>query len=182
MDPEVGLRPANPIYRDVIVRTLNYTTQAADLPASLKNRWMDGKTIDMTALLKRFQEIWRQNSEIWVERYDYKEAAPHLILQAALQLALNGYAYISREFATGRGRVDLCAEYMGKKYPVELKLARGRALKEGLEQTARYMDGCGAKEGWLVIFDRSSKKSWQKKLTWTTKKLEGGKVIHVVGC
>jgi hypothetical protein len=69
VNPAGGLRPANPIYRDVMVRALNYRTQVA-LPESLADRWMDGKTLDMSALLKAFQQFWRENAAIWVERYE----------------------------------------------------------------------------------------------------------------
>ncbi|MDR2820515.1 MAG: hypothetical protein LBB60_08335, partial [Desulfovibrio sp.] len=37
IDKYLGLCPANPVYRDVIVRTLNYDTQFG-LPRSLQNR------------------------------------------------------------------------------------------------------------------------------------------------
>jgi hypothetical protein len=124
-DPQWGLRPSNPIYRDVIARTLNYDTQYA-LPRSLARRWMDGQNLDMSALLREFQQFWRENAEIWTERYDYKEAAPHLILQAFLQRVANGGAQIIREFALGRGRVDVCVRYAGKA-PLELKIARAKA-------------------------------------------------------
>ena len=177
-----GLRPANPIYADVIVRTLGIDTQD-ELPASLANRWFTDSRIDMTGLLKAFQSFWRENAEAWVERYDYKEAAPHLILQAFLQRVVNGGAHITREFALGSGRVDLCVEYKDRKYPIELKLAGGpKARAEGLEQTARYMARCGASEGWLVIFDRKPGKSRAGKIAWAAEKRPDGGTIHVVGC
>ena len=175
------LRPANPIYRDVMTRTLNYDTQAL-LPESLERRWMDGKRLDMTGLLREFQRFWRENAESWIERYEYREAAPHLILQAFLQRAVNGGAEIEREFALGRGRVDLCVRYSGNSYPVELKLAGARSRERGLEQLSQYMDSCGAPEGWLVVFDRGPKKPWAKKISWSARKVSGGRTIHVVGC
>jgi hypothetical protein len=181
VNPAGGLRPANPVYRDVMVRALGYRTQVA-LPESLAGRWMDGKAIDMTALLKAFQQFWRENAAIWVEGYEYKEAAPQLILQAFLQRVVNGGARIAREMAVGRGRVDVCVQYAGKSYPLELKLAGRGARKWGREQTAEYMDAFGAKEGWLLIFDRGPKKPWSKKIAWSTEKLPGGRIIHVVGC
>ncbi|MDR1535548.1 MAG: AAA-like domain-containing protein, partial [Planctomycetota bacterium] len=46
-----ALEPANPIYREVIVRTLTHDLQAR-MPAELANRWMDGKKLDLTALLR----------------------------------------------------------------------------------------------------------------------------------
>jgi hypothetical protein len=120
---------------------------------------MDGQNLDMSALLKEFQRFWRENAEIWTERYEYKEAAPHLILQAFLQRVTNGGAQIVREFALGTGRVDVCVHYAGKAYPLELKLASSKAIRGGLEQLDRYMDSCGAAEGWLVIFDRDNSKA-----------------------
>jgi type II secretory pathway predicted ATPase ExeA len=180
-DPRLGLCPSNPIYRDVIVRTLNYDTQYA-LPRSLVHRWMDGKNLDMSALLKEFQQFWRENSEMWIERYDYKEAAPHLILQAFLQRVTNGGALIIREFALGTGRVDVCVRYADKAYPLELKLASPKARIRGLVQLEKYMAGCGASDGWLVIFDRDRSKSWDEKITWATEKLPDGGTAYIVGC
>jgi hypothetical protein len=143
---------------------------------------MDGRTLDMSALLKEFQQFWRENAEIWTERYEYKEAAPHLILQAFLQRVTNGGAQIIREFALGTRRVDVCVRYAGKAYPLELKLASPKARKQGLEQLEKYMAGCGASEGWLVIFDRDQSKSWDEKITWSTEKLPDGGTAHIVGC
>jgi len=37
-------------------------------------RWMDGQSIDMSGLLRGFQAFWRDHSEAWRERFDYKEA------------------------------------------------------------------------------------------------------------
>jgi type II secretory pathway predicted ATPase ExeA len=179
--PAGALRPANPIYRDIMARTLNYKTQV-DLPESLMHRWMDGRNLDMSALLKEFQQFWRENSAMWIERYDYKEAAPHLILQAFLQRVTNGGAQIVREFALGTGRVDVCVRYAGKAYPLELKLASPKARIQGLEQLEKYMAACGATEGWLVIFDRDQSKDWGEKITWATEKLPGGGTAHIAGC
>jgi hypothetical protein len=53
-------------------------------------------------LLKAFQEFLRENSEIWVEKYEYKEAAPHLILQAFLQRVIKRGGEIIRKYASGR--------------------------------------------------------------------------------
>jgi hypothetical protein len=180
-DPKLGLCPSNPIYRDVMVRTLNYSTQFS-LPSSLAHRWMDGQNLDMSALLKEFQRFWRENAEMWTERYEYKEAAPHLILQAFLQRVTNWGAQIVREFALGTGRVDVCVHYAGKAYPLEVKLASSKAVREGLEQLDRYIDACGASVGWLVIFDRDKNKSWDEKISWATEKLPDGKTAHIAGC
>lgn len=141
---------------------------------------MDENTINMTGLLKGFQEIWRDHSETWRERFEYKEAAPHLILLAYLQRVVNGGAKITREIATGTRRVDVCVEYAGKRYPVEMKLARGlKTRDEGLVQLAKYMDKLGCKKGWLLLFDVNSTVPWESRLSWETVEKDGY-VIHVV--
>ncbi|MDR1533580.1 MAG: ATP-binding protein, partial [Planctomycetota bacterium] len=132
--------------------------------------------------LREFQRFWRENADIWVKRYEYREAAPHLILQAFLQRVVNGGAMILREMATGRGRVDLGVLHAGRKYMMELKLAGREPLEESLRQTAGYMDTQGAREAWLVVFDRNPKKSWEEKIFWKDNALPDGKRVHIVGC
>jgi hypothetical protein len=184
-DTEKQLIPANPIYGEVIIRTLSSQSQMEmekqeglpQRPFYLKN----GK-LDMKRLLSDFQQFWRENSEIWVERYQYKEAAPHLILQAFLQRIINSGGRIAREFASGPGRLDLCVHFKEKKYPIELKLRYSeKTYTEGKEQLALYMDKLGSTEGWLMVFDRRKTVSWDKKIFWQTKKI-AGKTIHIVGC
>ena len=171
---------ANPIYREVIARTLSYTSQE-NLPPTLVNRWIADGKLDMNGLLRGFQEFWRENADVWTEKYEYREAAPHLIRMAFLQRVVNGGAHIDREFALGRKRLDLCVQMGPHRYPVELKLRQGpKTQAEGIEQLGEYMDVCGAQEGWLVIFDRRPRRSWRQRIFWKTVK-SGGREIHVVG-
>jgi len=180
--------PANQIYAEVIARALSWNIQAGlmskkeyEIPKYIK----DGK-IDVNYLLKEFQDFWHKNSEILKEHsnariYDYIEAAPHLVLQAFLQRVINGGGKIHREFAAGSGRADLCIEYGGYEYPIELKLFRGpSSVTKGLEQLSYYVERCKCEEGWLVMFDRSTKKSWKEKLYMRLEEYNG-KRITVVG-
>lgn len=167
------------------MRTLNYNAQedlrSTRYPYVMPRYLRDGK-IDMDFLLRDFQVFWRENGAIWGGRFDYREAAPHLILMAFLQRIINGGGRITREMAAATERLDLCVEYLGRKYPIELKLYRSpKTLEEGLAQTARYMETLGCKEGWLVMFDRSSGKDWDTKLYVDTMAV-GDKTITVVGC
>jgi hypothetical protein len=178
------LIPANPIYAEVIARTLTYNMQNVltrdDNTYQLPRYIKDGR-IDMDSLMRDFQQFWRENSDIWVNRFDYKEAAPHLILMAFLQRVINGGGQILREMAAGRGRLDLCVVYKGEKYPIELKLRHGEKTRTlGVEQTLRYMDVYGATEGWLAIFDRSKSASWDEKI-YMEKEAAGDKTVTVVG-
>ncbi|MDR1981238.1 MAG: ATP-binding protein, partial [Tannerellaceae bacterium] len=183
-DTRGGFEPANPIYAEVIVRTLNFNEQDTLLdpqyPYQMPRYLKDGR-IDMDFLMRDFQQFWRENSEIWEERFEYKEAAPHLILMAFLQRVVNGGGQIHREMTAGRGFLDICLVYEEQKYPIELKIWRGeKTLKEGIEQTARYMDSYGCKEGWLAIFDRRPERKWDDKI-YMRKETAGAKTITVVG-
>ncbi|MDR1535325.1 MAG: hypothetical protein LBU64_09550 [Planctomycetota bacterium] len=62
-----------------MVRVAHLSRQVS-LPESLINRWMDGKKLDLMAFLWEFRQFWRKNADVWTERYEYKGAAPHLIL------------------------------------------------------------------------------------------------------
>jgi len=178
------IQPSNPIYAEVIARTLSFDAQQkftvekpnATIPHYLKN----GK-IDVNYLLTDFQQFWRENSDIWIEKFQYKEAAPHLILQGFLQRVLNGGGDIIREPAAGRRRTDLCIVYEGEKYPIELKIWRNnKSLDEGKQQISEYMDIFGSKEGWLVFFNRNPEISWDEKIYYRQESVEG-KVVHVFG-
>ena len=119
----------------------------------------------MDALLKDFQVFWRENEALWRKNHNYQEAAPHIILQAFLQRVVNGGGRIVREMAAGTGRTDLCVEYHGRKYPIELKIRRdGSTYARGVEQTAAYMEQLGCTEGWLVIFGQEKGTPWEDML------------------
>jgi len=171
---------ANPIYREVMIRTLSYSTQES-LSPTLVNRWVADGRLDMNGLLRGFQEFWRENADAWAEKYDYKEAAPHLILMAFLQRVVNGGAHIDREFALGRKRLDLCVHMGPHRYPVELKLHyNAKTEAEGVAQLGEYMDTCAAKEGWVVIFDRRKERTWDERIFWRTVEADG-RTVHIVG-
>jgi hypothetical protein len=174
-----------PTYGEAIIRTLTQRLEQK-VPPELANRWMDGKKLDMTGLLKDFQQFWEENSEMIGPPFKYKQSTPHLVLFAFLQRVLNGGVdSIIREYALGSRRLDLGVKYKSIAYPVELKVKRkGRygpkKAQQSSEQILSYMDKLGAKEGWLVIFDKDSEKPWDEKLTWQTQQYYG-KTIHTVG-
>ncbi|MDR2086322.1 MAG: PD-(D/E)XK nuclease domain-containing protein, partial [Dysgonamonadaceae bacterium] len=182
---------ANPIYREVIARQLTYSPQLA-IPAP-EWQWQkpDG-TLDMDGLLREFQSFWRTNSAAWDEMMNYTEAFPHLLLMAFLQRVINGNGRIEREYAAGRGRMDLAVEYNGAWNIIEVKvLKKGRTFdavkKEGIRQTLRYRETFSpffrpkdnrTVNAYLVIFDRRPEPlPWSKRLRWM-KESE----VTVVGC
>lgn len=92
------LRIANGIYREIIPRSLIYTTQ---LTISHEPAWYivpDNGCLDMDKLLTAFQDFFRKHSEHWIDRFDYKEAGPQLLLQGFLQRIVNGGGRVEREY------------------------------------------------------------------------------------
>jgi ASC-1-like (ASCH) protein len=163
---------ANPIYREVLARHITYGAQLAMPEPEWQWKKADG-SLDMDALMGEFQKFWRKNSGIWEQKMNYPEAFPHLLLMAFLRRVLNGGGRIDREYAAGRGRMDLAVEYNGQIYIIEIKLVREyntyeEAREEGKEQITRYRDTIDkAAPAYLVIFDRrpeSGKKSWEERL------------------
>ena len=168
---------ANPIYREVIPRQLTYSRERY-IPH--RTEWYVDATgrLDVAKLLAAFQIYFRENVEHWVEHTEYKEAGPQLLLQAFLHRIVNGGGRVEREFGLGRGRTDLLILWPEggdwdptrvSKHVIECKVVRtGQGLDSvvgsGLEQTAAYMDRCGAESGHLVVFDMRKGKSWEERV------------------
>jgi hypothetical protein len=155
---------ANPIYQEIIPRSLTFVMQTNIADEAAWYTLPDG-SLDMRALLRAFQAFFSENSEAWLGRFDYREAGPQLILMAFLQRVVNGGGSIRREFAVASGRVDLLVEWRGQKCALELKIRRAdRTEAQGVEQLSRYLARLGLKEGYLLLFDRRPEIGWDQKL------------------
>ena len=166
---------ANPIYREIIPRTLTWITQTR-IPQ--ETAWYLGQDerLDFPKLLDAFQQFFRKNGELWIERFDYKEAGSQLLMQAFLQRIVNSGGRIDREYGLGRRRTDLLVQWPldedrsfhgpVQRVVIELKILHKSletTITEGLAQTADYMDRVGTDEGYLVVFDRTPDVSWEEK-------------------
>ena len=186
------LRIANAIYKEIIPRELTWARQQTLIQQSA---WYinPDNSINMEKLLLDFQQFFRQNADSWIEKFDYKESGPQLLLQAFLQRVVNGGGYIDREYGLGRGRTDLLITkpltdgYGGpfQRIVLELKILRGNidtTIRKGLEQTTGYMDTCGGtiNEGHFILFDRTPGKPWEEKL-WHRTEEYAGRTIEVWG-
>jgi hypothetical protein len=155
-----GLLVANPIYREVLPRALASGPQ--DSLPQITPTWLrpDG-SLDPDRLLAAFIAFWRQHGEPLLGSAPYHEIAPHLVLMAFLQRVVNGNGTLEREYAIGRGRMDLCLRYGDATLGIEIKVRRDGApdpLAEGLAQLDGYLAGLGLDTGWLVIFDRRAER------------------------
>lgn len=161
---EPSLRIANPIYREVIPRALARITES-QLDVNRAPFILDDGRLDTDRLLTDFSDFWRQNSEAFLQRQPYSEAAAQLIFMAYLQKVVNGgsphgAATIEREYAVGSGRVDLLVRWTHpqgvQRWACELKIWRDGQQDpqvRGLDQLAAYLERLDLQEGTLVIFD-----------------------------
>lgn len=179
---------ANPIYRETIARILTQGMQAA-IPAPEFKWQKPDKSLDMDALLKEFQRFWRRHSEVWEAKADYTEAFPHLLLMAFLQRIVNSGGLVEREYAAGRGRMDLAIFYENRWSIIEIKLlhpydGREGTIQEGLKQICRYREIIDPQApAYLVVFNRTPegrKSPWEERLYWEEREYDG-KAVTVVG-
>ena len=180
-----GAEPANPMYREVLARQLSYSMQAAVPRPAWAWATPEGR-LDMPALLDAFRDWWRQNADIAGRPIpEYPEAVPHLALCAFLQRVINGGGSVHREFAAGRGAMDLLIEYGPDRFAIEIKRVRTRdsletVIERGVIQLGRYLDTVGLEYGWLVVFDVRPDRSWEDRL-WEREAEFEGKRITVIG-
>ncbi|MCS6861044.1 MAG: ATP-binding protein, partial [Abditibacteriales bacterium] len=101
---------ANPIYAEVIPRALTWVMEAGIHQETAWYVRTDG-SLDMGGLLRAFQKFFRRHSEAWLERFEFQEAGPHLMLMAFLQRVVNAGGTVEREFAVGSGRADVVVRW-----------------------------------------------------------------------
>ena len=173
-----ALEIANPIYREIIPREL--TSYRQNMLAQ-ESKWYikpDGK-LDIQKVLDAYIKFYKENSELVTKRKTYNEAAHHLLFMAWLQRIVNGGGYITREYAAGLKRLDLCIDFAGERFAFELKLSSKQALTDGKTQLVDYLQRLSLDSGWLIIFSRKPIENWDAvgKREWIE---EQGKKIEVI--
>ncbi|MFV8753176.1 ATP-binding protein [Nannocystaceae bacterium ST9] len=180
---EGTLEIANPIYREIIMRSL--TSGTRDTLPHLQPTWLrsDGR-LDFEALRDAFLAFWRQHGEPLLASAPYHEIAPHLVLMAFLHRVVNGGGSIEREYAIGMGRMDLCVRRGLDTLAIEIKVWRDKQADpetEGLAQIDGYLAGLDLDRGWLVIFDRRSGLSAiAERTSVATSRTPGGRAVTVI--
>ena len=184
---ESGWEPANPLYREVLIGALVQVPQDV-LPAPWWPwRTVDGR-LDLPALIDAFLDWWRRHGDLLIEQADagWREAAAHLAFMAFLQRVVNGGGQVHREYASGRGRLDLLVQYGPDRFVIELKrvppahVSLQTVREEGIAQLAGYLDQLGLAEGWMLVFDQRPGQSWEQR-RWREQVERGGKVLHLFG-
>ena len=175
-----ALVPANRMYAEIIGRYLTRDEQTQMMQSIPDVPWAMPDGLDMPGLMAAFQAFWRENSGADRRAHEYGEATPHLVLMAFLQRVTNGNGRIAREMALGSGRLDLCVEFRGHRYAIEVKTAKNFAGEKSYAQLAKYLDTLGLPEGWMPVFDSDPAKPWEEKLYLRDISFDG-KTLHVVG-
>jgi hypothetical protein len=180
-----GAEAANPLYREVLARQLSTNVQAAvprpDWP------WAPEGRLDFPALLAAFRKWWRENADVVAGQIpEYPEAVPHLALCAFLQRVVNGGGVVHREFAAGRGAMDVLVIYGPDRFALELKRVRTRdaletVVERGVTQIGNYLGTVGLDHGWLVVFDVRPDRSWEERLWTREATTRDGKRVVVLG-
>ena len=183
VDPPIAI--ANPIYREVIPRELIHYL---DRFIPYETEWfLENSRLTTGRLLETFQNFFREQSDNWIQKFNYQIAGSQLLLQAFLQRIVNISGRIEREYGAGRRHTNLLVEWkkgdVVQKFVIECRVSRNglkRDVSEGIDQTRDYMDRCGTDEGHLVIFDRSEGRSWEERL-FRRDEVQGGKPVTVWG-
>ncbi len=166
---EQGLEIANPIYREIVPRVL---TSIMELSLVLpRPSYVDGEgRLDFEQLLDDFRAFWIANAEAFLQQTPYSEAAALLVFMAFLHKITNGSGFVDREYAAGRGRVDLCVRWPlptgeVQRWALGLKVWRDATphgeglldpIEQGLIQLTEYLDRLGLDRGYLIVFDARS--------------------------
>ncbi len=139
-----SLEIANPLYKQIIPAVLASEFQERIALTERSFVRKDG-SLAMAILLERFTQFYRENAQLWLQKYQYKESGPHLLLLTFLQRIINGGGSICREYAPGTRPVDFFVRWKSQTFVLELKIKHSESvLAKGLEQTADYMDSSGS--------------------------------------
>lgn len=158
------VRPANPIYWEVLYRTLSARAES-EVRDDPRDYVRPGGTFDYPKFLDGFIRFWRESGEALSASKDYHEIAPHMVMYAWMHKIVNGGGDIHREYPLGPGSADmLLTWYPGgrrsgrepERFALELKVwhpDQADPLKKGLVQLDRYLDQLDLESGTLVVFD-----------------------------
>ena len=161
-----GLEISNPIYREIVPRILTEVMEESIVLPRPSYITEDGR-LNFEQLLDDFDDFWRVHAESYLGVAPYSEAAAQLVFMAYLHKITNGEGHgaVDREYAAGRGRVDLCIRWPRPsggfdRWAVELKVWRdnspGDVVADGKEQLTDYLERLGLKGGTLIVFDGRS--------------------------
>jgi len=151
------LEPANPIYARALLQA--FSAPSRRQLAHWSPSWLVDGHIDLDRLRENFLAFWSLHRDMMKDRITYPEAVSHFGLMTYLDRVANGGGRVDREYAVGRGRLDLLLHHGDVRLPIEVKVHRDRSgdpVPAGLSQLDRYCERLGVSHAWLVVFDQRS--------------------------
>ncbi len=183
-----GLEISNPIYREIVPRVLTEVMEESIVLPRLSYINADGR-LDFEQLLEDFCDFWRANAEPYLGNAPYSEAAAQLVFMAYLHKITNGNGHgaVDREYAAGRGRLDLCIRWPRPgggfdRWAIELKVWRDNTpadpVVDGKDQLVGYLERLGLMSGTLMVFDcRSDAEPLPQRMRREELTHEGRKIV-----
>jgi hypothetical protein len=173
---------SSPFNINAELTTLELFTAAEVESLLLQHTTATGQRFDPDAIARVHELGATLAVHLAAEGFTYKESGPHLMMMAFLQRIVNGGGTIDREYALGKGALDLLVTWKTQRLAIELKIRRDTDTEdEALEQVFEYLDVLDAPEGWIVLFDLRSTKPWSERNFLRDVTLNG-RTVHVVGC
>lgn len=181
-DSDGTVQYTNPLWRNFVTRF--FPTTKSSIFTNDKPVWVrsDGR-LDPEKLLETFVDFWRRHGDQVFAGATYGELSP-LVLTAFLNGIVKKGGLIEREYALGRGRMDVCIRQGGSAVALVVKVRRDRDVDpvvEGLAQVDESLGRHGIQDGWLVIFDRrKGLPPVSQRIRTSTEESPGGRQIVVV--
>jgi hypothetical protein len=172
---------ANPIYAEMIPRALNYAWQVSfNQDIADQTMYVKEGRLNMDAALSAFQRNYSRYTDLWIEKFDFREAGRQLLLMAFIQRIVDADGRIEREMAMGNGHCDLIVTFGAERFILVLKLNRDPYSEEdGLRQIVRYLERIGENRGYLVMFGTDPEITWEKRIYRKEFSQDGKKIILV---
>jgi hypothetical protein len=161
------LRIHNRIYETLIVNYMTSVMQHRDIDfrgANFAGKYLlRNNELDMNAVLTEFQIFMKE--EYSRHDRDFLERNGRMVFLAFLKPILNGKGWFFKEpQISEERRLDIIITFYQRKYLIELKIWRGeKAHKKGIEQLSDYLEKQHLNQGYLIVFDHSAVKTWDKK-------------------
>jgi hypothetical protein len=159
-----GLSIQNRIYREIIANymTSKTVTSGKSLYIGTADPYLLANNgLDMRKVLLKFQELMQM--EYSKRDTEFVERNGRLLFLAFIKPIINGKGYTFKEpEISEERRMDIAVNFFQHKYIVELKMWRGEvAHKRGLAQLNDYLERQLQQQGFLVIFEQKTQKTWK---------------------
>ncbi|MBN1696526.1 MAG: ATP-binding protein [Spirochaetales bacterium] len=178
---QIGI--ANEIYKEIIPRSLIYSTQLLiryDLDLFSEEDGM----LNMRKIIKSFQNFYNKYFRRWAERFSYQQAGAFLFFQAFLQRIIDGGGKIQREYGIGRKFTTLTISWPYRqsiqKNLIDLHFFKPplkEQMRKSVEELTVQMKERKISDGYVIIFSKNPDELWEQKIYKNNK--EDGLIIDV---